>query len=157
MSDQNLQLLTKLENFTGATMQHLAEKGLLNSEATLSLAKYVMEARGDKSAEQVVSAAETSGQHRSDRVCPARELAELAASGSSQKTEHDAVIVVDKADPAGKVRLNYLVTAATWRPQYRFRVRERSCSTRISGRYRAANGRRLDRGGRDVLDRPTPA
>ena len=34
--EQNLQLLTKLENFTGATMQHLAEKGLLNSEATLS-------------------------------------------------------------------------------------------------------------------------
>ena len=26
--EQNLQLLTKLENFTGATMQHLAEKGL---------------------------------------------------------------------------------------------------------------------------------
>ena len=34
--EQNLQLLTKLENFTGATMQNLAEKGLLNSEATLA-------------------------------------------------------------------------------------------------------------------------
>ena len=35
VAEQNLQLLTKLENFTGVTMQHLAEKGLLNSEATL--------------------------------------------------------------------------------------------------------------------------
>ena len=49
-----------------------------------------------------------------------RELAELT-SGSS-RTERDAVIVVDKGEPAGKVRLNYLVTAATWRPQYRFRA-----------------------------------
>ena len=53
-----------------------------------------------------------------------RELAELT-SGSS-RTERDAVIVVDRAAPAGKVRLNYLVTAATWRPQYRFRARPRT-------------------------------
>src|SRR5262249_33681226 len=52
--EQNLQLLTKLENFTGATMQQLAEKGLLNSQATLALAKYVMESRAEKSAAQVV-------------------------------------------------------------------------------------------------------
>src|SRR5262249_18501089 len=48
------------------------------------------------------------------------ELGELT-SGSS-RTERDAVIVIDKAEPAGRVRLNYLVTAATWRPQYRFRA-----------------------------------
>ena len=50
-----------------------------------------------------------------------RELGELTAGSS--RTERDAVIVVDKADAAaGKVRLNYLVGAATWRPQYRFRA-----------------------------------
>ena len=49
-----------------------------------------------------------------------RELGELTAGSS--RTERDAVIVVDKGEPAGKVRLNYLVTAATWRPQYRFRA-----------------------------------
>ncbi len=117
--EQNLQLLTKLENFTSVTMQNLAEKGLLSSEATLALTKYVMDSRGQKSTAQVAvqqklaANAETTG-------FLTRELAELA-SGSS-RTERDAVIVVDRGDGAGKVRLNYLVTAATWRPLYRFRA-----------------------------------
>jgi Domain of unknown function (DUF4139) len=119
VSEQNLQLLTKLENFTGATMQHLAEKGLLNSEATLTLTRYVMEARGDKSAEQVAQQQKLQANTEASEFA-ARVLAELT-SGSS-RTERDAVIVVDKAEPAGKIRLNYLVTAATWRPQYRFRA-----------------------------------
>ena len=35
----------------------------------------------------------------------------------------DAVIVVDKTNPApGKVRLNYLVDSASWRPQYKLRA-----------------------------------
>src|SRR5262249_45699583 len=47
-----------------------------------------------------------------------RELNELSAGAS--KTERDAVIVVDKEDAkSGQVRLNYLVGAATWHPQYR--------------------------------------
>ena len=50
-----------------------------------------------------------------------RKLGELA-SGSS-RAEQDAVIVVDKANGAGgKVRLNYLVDAASWRPQYKLRA-----------------------------------
>jgi hypothetical protein len=119
VSDQNLHLLTKLESFTSATMQHLAEKGLLNSEATLSLTRYVMEARGDKSAEQVSQQQKLQANTEATEFAT-RELADLT-SGSS-RTERDAVIVVDKAGPAGKVRLNYLVTSATWRPQYRFRA-----------------------------------
>jgi hypothetical protein len=49
-----------------------------------------------------------------------RELTDLT-SGSA-RTERDAVIVVDRGGAGGKVRLNYLVTDATWRPQYRFRA-----------------------------------
>jgi N-terminal domain of unknown function (DUF4140) len=37
--DQNLQMLAKLEGFTGTTLQHLTDKGQLNSEATIALAK----------------------------------------------------------------------------------------------------------------------
>jgi hypothetical protein len=117
--EQNLQLLTKLENFTGATMQNLAEKGLLNSEATLALTKYVMTSRTEKSEAQVVIQQKLQANTAATEFAN-RELAELT-SGSS-RTERDAVIVVDKGEPAGKVRLNYLVTAATWRPQYRFRA-----------------------------------
>jgi hypothetical protein len=117
--EQNLQLLTKLEAFTGATMQQLAEKGLLNSEATLSLTKYVMATRAEKSAAQVALQENFQANTEATEFAT-RELAELTAGSS--RTERDAVIVVDKGAPVGKVRLNYLVTAATWRPQYRFRA-----------------------------------
>jgi hypothetical protein len=113
-------LLSKLETFTGATMQHLAEKGLLNSEATMALAKYVMETRAERSAAQVESQQKLQANAEATRFAE-RELGELTAGAS--RTERDAVIVVDKGEAAGgKVRLNYLVGAATWRPQYRFRA-----------------------------------
>ena len=39
------------------------------------------------------------------------------------QTERDAVIVVERVNgAAGKVRLNYLVTSASWRPQYKLRA-----------------------------------
>jgi Domain of unknown function (DUF4139)/N-terminal domain of unknown function (DUF4140) len=117
--EQNLQLLTKLENFTGATMQNLAEKGLLNSEATVALTKYVMTSRTERSEAQVAIQQKLQANTAATEFA-SKELAELT-SGSS-RTERDAVIVVDKGEPAGKVRLSYLVTAATWRPQYRFRA-----------------------------------
>jgi Domain of unknown function (DUF4139)/N-terminal domain of unknown function (DUF4140) len=117
--EQNLQLLTKLENFTSVTMQNLAEKGFLSSEATLALTKYVMDTRGEKSTAQVALQQKLAANAESTGFLT-RELAELA-SGSS-RTERDAVIVIDRGDGAGKVRLNYLVTAANWRPLYRFRA-----------------------------------
>ena len=51
--EQNIQLLSKLENFTGATLQQLTEKGRLDSEATIGLAKYVMDSRATESDKQV--------------------------------------------------------------------------------------------------------
>src|SRR5205085_11131550 len=88
--------------------------------ATSALAQYVMETRDGKSAAQVEL------QHKLQANAEATEFAqrtlnELTAGAS--RTERDAVIVVDKADAAaGKVRLNYLVSAATWRPQYKLRA-----------------------------------
>ena len=76
------------------------------------------ETRAEKSAAQVALQQKLQANTEATEFAT-RELAELT-SGSS-RTERDAVIVVDKGGPAGKVRLNYLVTAATWRPQYRFR------------------------------------
>jgi hypothetical protein len=117
--EQNLQFLTKLEAFTGATMQQLAEKGLLNSEATLALSKYVMAGRAEKSAAGVLLQQKLQSNTEATQFA-SRELAELTAGSS--RNERDAVMVVDRPGRAGKVRLNYLVTAATWRPQYRFRA-----------------------------------
>ncbi len=117
--EQNLQLLAKLEGFTSATMQQLAEKGLLNSEGTLTLAKYVMTTRAERST-TMVELQQKLQENSAATEFANRELAELT-SGSS-RIERDAVVVVDNPGPAGKIRLNYLVTAATWRPQYRFRA-----------------------------------
>jgi Domain of unknown function (DUF4139)/N-terminal domain of unknown function (DUF4140) len=116
--EQNIQLLGKLENFTGATLQQLAEKGRLDSEATIGLAKYVMDSRATESAKQV-EIQQTFRANAEATDLTTRELNQLSAGAS--KTQRDAVIVVDKEDPkAGQVRLNYLVGAATWHPQYRF-------------------------------------
>jgi uncharacterized protein (TIGR02231 family) len=118
--EENLQLLSKLENFTAATTQHATDKGALNSEAAISLTKYVMETRTAKSKELVaVRQQMQSNQEQSEFI--KRQLQELAAGSS--RTERDAVIIVDKknAEP-GKVRFNYLVDSACWRPQYKLRA-----------------------------------
>ncbi len=117
---QNLQFLQKLENFTGATMQGVAEKGMLNGETTIRLTTFVMDTRAEKSAALVDLEQKLKGNGEATAFAN-RQLQELSAGSS--KTENDAVIVVDKANaPAGSVRLNYLVGASTWKPKYRLRA-----------------------------------
>ncbi len=118
--DQNLQMLMKLEGFTGTTLQHLTDKGQLNSEATIALAKYIMESRTEKS-EALVANRLQQQQNQEQMQYVQRKLQEMAAG--SNKTERDAIIVVEKKDAApGKIRLNYLVDSASWRPQYKLRA-----------------------------------
>ena len=120
VTQQDLDFLQKLENFTGATMQGLAEKGKLDVEATIKLSAYVMESRA-RHAEAMVDREQKLGANAEATRFSQRQLQELSAG--SRRTDIDAVIVVDKADaPAARVRLNYLVGAATWRPHYRFRA-----------------------------------
>ena len=117
---QNMALLGKLENFTTVSTQHATEKGKLDSEATIALAKYLMEGRGEKTKE-VVSLQQQMETNAEQLEFVQRKLREMSAG--TNKTERDAVIVVDKSNAAaGKVRLNYLVDAASWRPQYKLRA-----------------------------------
>jgi hypothetical protein len=117
---QNAALVGKLENFTAASTVSATEKGKLDSEATIALAKYLMETRGDKTKE-MVALQQQLRTNSEDLEFVQRKLQELSAGTS--RTERDAVIVVDKgAGGAGKVRLNYLVDAASWRPQYKLRA-----------------------------------
>lgn len=101
-------------------MQQIAEKGLLSAETTVALTKYLMESRQEKSLAQV----DLQQQLRANGEAQAfvqRELSELTAGAT--RTERDAVIVVDKSNlAAGIIRLNYLVGAASWRPQYKLRA-----------------------------------
>ena len=117
--EQDLQYLQKLEGFTGTTLTALTREGRLDSEAILSLSKFIMDRRAAKA---------TSETDLRQRLQANKEAAELARkqlaelSAGSGRTERDAVIVVSKSRPAaGIVRLGYMVSAATWTPQYRLR------------------------------------
>ncbi len=118
--EQNMLMLTKLEGFTASSLQHVTDKGIINGEQTITLAKYVMETRAEKTRDKV--ALQQSMATNTEQVqFIQRQLQELATGRST--TEHDAVILLDKRNPApGKVKLNYLVDSASWRPQYKFRA-----------------------------------
>src|SRR2546423_3092471 len=81
-----------------------------------------MEGRSEKAREGVTLRQQLQANQEQSAFAQ-RKLSELTAGSS--KTERDAVLVVDKSqETAGKVRLNYLVDMASWRPQYKFRTGE---------------------------------
>jgi uncharacterized protein (TIGR02231 family) len=116
----NLQFLSKLESFTATGTTQPADKGGLSGESALTLSKYIMECRAEKTKEQVgLQQQQQSIQEKMEFA--RRKLNELA--WSPNRTERDAVLVVDKGNAAaGKVRLHYLVDEAAWRPQYKLRA-----------------------------------
>ena len=118
--DQNLQLLGKLEGFTAATMNQLAEKGLLSADSTIAPSKFVMDQRSQRSDDQVKLQQQIRDNAEAQEFAQ-RELAELTAG--TTRTERNAVIVIDKPNAAaGTIRLNYLVSAASWQPTYKLRA-----------------------------------
>ena len=115
----NMQMLAKLEDFTAVTTK-TGDKTPVNSESIIALSKYVMESRATK-AKELVGLQQDMHNNREQVEFARRQLQEITAGTS--RVEHDAVIVVDKNNAAaGKVRLNYLVSNAAWRPQYKFRA-----------------------------------
>jgi Domain of unknown function (DUF4139)/N-terminal domain of unknown function (DUF4140) len=116
----NIQMVSKLENFTSANVQAATEKGKLDGDQVITLSDYVMKQRAEKAKEQVALQQKLQENQEQSQFAQ-RQLNELAAGTS--KVERDAIIIVDKTNAAaGKVRLNYLVSSVTWRPQYRFRA-----------------------------------
>src|SRR5215471_545842 len=118
--EQNMAMIGKLESFTSANAHAATEKGKLDGDQIITLSDYVMKQRSEK-AKELVGLKQQMQDNQEQVEFKRRQLGELA-SGTS-KVERDAVIVVDKTNnAAGKVRLNYLVSSAGWRPQYRFRA-----------------------------------
>ncbi len=116
---QNLMMLTKLEKFTEVSTVHSTEKGGLNGDTVITMAKYVMEQRAEK-AKEMVALQQTLQTNQEQAEFAKRKLADLTRG--STRTERDAVIVVDRNGAGGKVWLNYLVDAASWQPQYKLRA-----------------------------------
>ena len=117
---ENFKMLAKMEGFMSVTTIQATEKGALNSENAIAMAKYIKESRIDTSRELVTL--QQSVKANTDKAEFAqRRLSEV--NTGMPRTERDAVIVVERTNgAAGKVRLNYLVTSASWRPQYKLRA-----------------------------------
>lgn len=116
----NAQLLAKLENVTTLTNVPTGEKAAINTEAIVTMVKYIMERRGENTKELVgLTQQVQANQEKADLA--RKKLNEL--TGAAAKIEHDAIIVVEKNNAAaGKIRLNYLIDSASWMPQYKLRA-----------------------------------
>jgi uncharacterized protein (TIGR02231 family) len=116
----NEKTLGKMENFMTVTTVHSAEKGALSSDSAIALSKHVRESRLE-TAKELVGLRQQVQANLEKAEFAQRRLNEL--SSGTARTERDAVVVVEKnAAAAGKVRLNYLVEAASWHPQYKLRA-----------------------------------
>ncbi|MDB5312337.1 MAG: hypothetical protein JWO38_6539 [Gemmataceae bacterium] len=118
-AEENLKLLDKLEGFTAKTLETVTDKGQLDPEKVITLAKFVQDDRAKRSKEALAIKQQLEATQEQIEFNK-RLLGEKA--GGSVRTERDAVIVVDKKAGAGTVRLNYLVSHAAWRPLYKFRA-----------------------------------
>jgi uncharacterized protein (TIGR02231 family) len=128
----NMQLLNKMENYTAATA---ADKGALNSEAAITLSKYVMEGRLART-KDLVGLQQQLKENRGKADALVRKLTQLSAGIS--RTEYEAVVVVDRGNAGGgKVKLNYLVGSAAWRPHYKLRA-GKAADDKIQLEYLAA-------------------
>jgi uncharacterized protein (TIGR02231 family) len=117
---ENAQTLGKMESFMSVTTMQSAEKGALNSDSAIALSKHVRESRLE-TARELVGLKQQVQANQEKAEFAQRKLNELASG--TVRTERDAVIVVEKTNGgAGKVRLNYLVDAASWHPQYKVRA-----------------------------------
>ncbi len=116
---ENLKLLDKLEGFTAKALDNVTDKGMLDPEKIIALAKFVQEDRAKRTKEQLLVKQQLED-IQAKIAFTQRLLAER--SGGSVRTERDAVILLDKKVGGGTVKLNYLVSSASWRPQYKFRA-----------------------------------
>ncbi|MCI0458845.1 MAG: mucoidy inhibitor MuiA family protein [Gemmataceae bacterium] len=116
---QNMMLLTKLEKFTEVTTVQSTEKGGLNGDTVITMAKYVMEQRAERSKE-VVALQQQLLTNTEQAEFAKRKLQDLTRG--STRTERDAIITVDRENGGGTVRLNYLVDSVSWSPQYKLRA-----------------------------------
>ena len=119
---QNLQLLDNLQQFSSTALTQMNEKGYLNADAITGLSNYIMEKRGELASRAVEIQHEIKANAEQSQYLQ-RQRAEVAGSGD--RTVREATVVVDRGEGIaadGTVRLNYLVNAAGWRPQYKLRA-----------------------------------
>ncbi len=132
---ENVKMLAKMEGFLTVTTVQATEKGALNAEAAIALAKHIREQRTEN-AKEVVALKQQVQANTEKSEAAQRRLSELA-SGIA-RYEHDAIIVVDKANALPvMIKLNYLVEKASWHPQYKLRA-DKAGKEQVTLEYLAA-------------------
>jgi len=117
---ENGKMLTKMEGFLTVTTVQATEKGGLNADQAIALAKHIRDTRIESAKENVNLKQQIQANQEKASALQTR-LAQLNAGVS--RFENDAVIVIDKVNAgAGVIRLNYLVENASWHPQYKLRA-----------------------------------
>ncbi len=127
---QNMMMVSKLEEFTARTTVLSTEKGGLNGDTVIALTNYLMKQRDEKAHDLVKLDQELQVNKEQAEFCK-RKLNQ--ATRGTSKTERDAVIVIDRDQKVkgAKVRLNYLVDAVSWKPQYKLRAGKNGESVQI--------------------------
>jgi Domain of unknown function (DUF4139)/N-terminal domain of unknown function (DUF4140) len=119
VEETDILYLSKLEGFTGTTLNALTEKGRIDGDAILTLSRFIMDSRGTKSKASTDLRQQLAANTESTDFAK-KQIAEL--SFGSSRIERDAVIIVQKSRPEpSTIRLGHLVNAANWWPQYRIR------------------------------------
>lgn len=116
---ENMKLLDKLEGFTAKSLEHLTDKGQLDPEKVITLAKFVQDDRAKRAKDQLAIKQQLDAVQ--EKIAFTQRLLGERSNGTV-RTERDAVILLDKKVGAGTVKLNYLVSNAAWHPQYKFRA-----------------------------------
>jgi hypothetical protein len=126
--------LTKLENFTATTANVEMSKGVLNADTLTKLTQYQFEQRQSISDQEMKLALELRDLNEQLQTAQ-RSRAQVATSSS--KLEREARVLVDLPGNGGKIRLRYIVDAATWLPSYNVRATKKQ-SDKITVEYLAS-------------------
>src|SRR5262249_51490283 len=102
-----------------ATVAQAADKGGVNGDAAITMAKYIMEQRAERAKEELALKQQLDTLQE-NMAFTKRKLADLTAGSTGG--EPGAVIIVDRDNGGGTLRLNYLVDSAAWAPQYKLRA-----------------------------------
>lgn len=134
-SEENGKFLAKLEQFTATANATLTE---VDSDKTIKLANYIRETRvthvkSETGLRQQIEAIQE------DISFVKRSISDFA--GRPVRIERDAIVTIDKGVAgAASIRLNYLVSDATWRPTYKLRAGKDNAPVQVE--YLASVGQR---------------
>ena len=113
---QRMEYLTKLESFSAAQAHSDLGEGTLDPEAVANVSTFIFESR-ETTATRLFELSERRRELAEEGALLQRRLAEIAPA--TTRTLREAIVFLQKGQAgAARVRLHYLVNAASWSPVY---------------------------------------